>query len=87
MSFDYDSLQARQISFIIYVHGYVRTAASNKHTVALKTHQILASTSLVNFTHYCNIKRLKSINDRSFIKSAFSSSGCWLDYNFIFFLF
>lgn len=41
MSFDYDFLQARQISFIIYVHGYVRTAASNKHTVALKTHQIL----------------------------------------------
>lgn len=45
MRFDYDSLQARQISFIIYVHGYVRTAASNKHTVALKTHQILVHPS------------------------------------------
>lgn len=45
MRFDYDSLQARQISFIIYVHGYVRTAASNRHTVAHYTHQILVHPS------------------------------------------
>lgn len=43
--------------------------------------------AFVNFTHYCKIKRLMSINDRSFIKFPWFSSGCWLDCNFIISLF
>lgn len=37
MSFDYDSLQAGQIIWLYIIHGYVRTDASNIHTVALST--------------------------------------------------
>lgn len=59
MSFDYhnDSLQAGQIIWLYIVHGYVRTDASNIHTVALNT---CKKHSFVNFIHNCKIKRLLS---------------------------
>lgn len=59
MSFEYhnDSLQAGQIIWLYIVHGYVRTDASNIHTVALNT---CKKRSFINFIHNCKIKRLLS---------------------------
>lgn len=67
MSFDYDSLQAGQIIWLYIVHGYVRTDASNIHTVALNTCK--NAPSLISYI----IARSKDCclqNDSSFIKSA-----------------
>lgn len=56
MSFDYDSLQAGQIIWLYIIHGYVRTDASNIHTVALST----CKKHSFNFIQNCKIKRLLS---------------------------
>lgn len=56
MSFDYDSLQARKITWLYIVHWYVRTDTSNIHTVALNA----CKKQSFNFIQNCKIKRLLS---------------------------